>query len=131
MKLFAKVIGILGLFIGLLSLTPLKGGDGLLLGIFQVNTQLQALIHLVTGAAAIWFITRSDQYNLSKFVKVTGIFYTLLALFGIGGLAQGVASYSSIAGVIYVNLPTELLHLVIGIWGIYAGFIAKPEGVLL
>ena len=89
--------------------------DGMLLGIFEVNT-LHNIVHLATGLVAFW--AASTAANSRLFFKIFGLVYALVTILGftMGG---------NILGLIMVNLADNLLHVAITAVALYAGFRMK------
>ena len=106
-KVYAQVVGIVLLLIGVVGLFT-----GKLLG--ANTTTLHNLIHLVSGAIGAYTGFSGSGYRV--FAQVFGVVYTLVALIGF-------ASPGALGGLgIPVNTSYNLVHLVIGLWGIWAGF---------
>ncbi len=115
---FAIVFAIIGLAAFVPALAPANADGQLLLGIFQINT-VQTYIHLLSAVAAGVAVV-GGLYYASMYLKVFGVVYALVALWGLpgfGGTFDGV-----LFGLIHVNLPTELLHIAIAAVALYAGF---------
>jgi hypothetical protein len=115
--------GILYLLIGLLGFVPGitvptdQPGQGLLLGIFAVNT-IHNLIHLAAGAVLVWGgLTPSFISTVNKVMAV--VFLLLVPLSLIAPIAEGVA----------INGPDTLLPLVSALLTGYLGFIAGRDRV--
>ncbi len=106
-KVYAQVVGIVLLLGGVVGLFTSK-----LLG---ANTAtLHNLIHLVSGAIGAYTGFSGSGYRV--FAQVFGVVYTLVALIGF-------ASPGTLGGLgVPVNTSYNLVHLVIGLWGMWAGF---------
>lgn len=112
--LFA-VIGVAGL---VPALAPTNEHGQLLLGIFQINT-VQTYIHLLSAVAAGAALA-GGTYYANTYLKVFGIVYALVALWGLPGFT---GAYDGVLfGLIHVNAATEVLHVVIAALALYAGF---------
>ncbi len=109
----AWIVGIVLVVVGILGFVPGVTNDGLLLGIFQVDT-MHNIVHLLTGALAIIAAMGSGAYA-SLFFKVFGVVYALVA---VAGLAMG----SPILGLISANMADHILHIVLAVLFLYAGF---------
>jgi hypothetical protein len=96
------LVGILGFF-----MDPV-------LGIFAANTLLN-LIHTVSGLLAMFLGMRSE-WGAKLFAKVFGVVYALLAVLGL------VLSGDKILGVLTVNLAGDILHAVLALVFLFAGF---------
>lgn len=121
--IFAAVFLIIGVAGFIPALAPANHDGQLLLGIFQVNT-MQSVIHIITAVAAFAAFLGGSYYAATYF-KVFGVVYALVALWGFPGFAQ---TFDGVLfGLIHVNLATELLHIVIAVVSLYAGFAMKSE----
>lgn len=106
-KVFAQVVGIVLLLIGIIGLFT-----GTLLG--ARTTVVHNLIHLVSGAIGAYTGFTGSGYR--SFAQIFGIVYTLVAV--IGFAAPGTLGSLGVP----VNTLYNLVHLIIGVWGIWAGF---------
>lgn len=114
LKTIAIVFGILIFLAGVLGFFPQFTPDGMLLGIFHVNT-LHNIIHIATGIVA--FLCGMCCSNSARwFFKIFGIVYTLVALLGFyyGDVP--------ILGLIANNFADTILHLIIGVGSLILGF---------
>lgn len=127
MRTYTLVVGILFLVIGLAglvpALAPVNEHGQLLLGIFQIN-KAQSLVHILTGLLALGALMAASGYYLSTYVRVFAVVYTLVALWGYAVFTTGYSD-SVLFGYIHVNLATELVHIAVGLWGLYVGFFQK------
>src|SRR5687767_13110869 len=104
-------IGVLG-FIPGITVPAGPPGQGLLLGIFAVNT-IHNIVHLIAGAVLIW--GGLSAANVTTANKVMAVVFALLVPVSlIAPLAEGVA----------INLPDTLLHIVSALLTGYVGFFA-------
>ncbi len=110
-QLLAKIFAVVFIAIGILGFVPGITVDGMLLGIFQVNA-LHNIVHILTGLVAIWGATSASNARL--YFKVFGVVYLIVTILG---LATG-----SVLGLIGINLADNLLHIVITVVALYAGF---------
>jgi hypothetical protein len=93
------LIGVLGFIPGITVPNGEKAGQGLLLGIFAVNT-IHNLAHLVLGAALVWAATTGDMVRMvSRGLAV--VFAILVVGSVIAPIVEGVA----------INPPDTALHL--------------------
>jgi hypothetical protein len=106
-KVYAQVVGIVLLLIGIVGLF-----SATLLGVR--TTVLHNLIHLVSGAIGAYTGFTGSGYR--AFAQIFGIVYALVGL--IGFATPGTLSNLGVE----VNTTYNLIHLVIGVWGLYAGF---------
>jgi hypothetical protein len=109
--MLAKLFGVVFVLIGVLGFVPGITSDGILLGILEVDA-LHNSIHLLTGVVALI----ASMHGMSRiFFKVFGAVYALVAVLGfmMGG---------SILDLIHTNMADNLLHAVIAVVALYAGF---------
>lgn len=111
----AKLFAVVFILVGILGFVPGVTSGGMLLGIFEVNA-LHNIIHLATGLIALW--AASSTTNARLFFKVFGLVYALVT-------ALGFVMAGDVLGLIMVNFADNLLHLVISVVALYAGFMAK------
>lgn len=112
-KKIAWIFGIVLVLVGILGFVPGVANNGLLLGIFQVDT-MHNIIHLATGILAIAAAMGSGAYA-SLYFKVFGVVYALVALVG---FVQG----STVLGLISINMADNLLHTAIAALALWVGF---------
>lgn len=129
-KTYTQVLGVFFLVIGLAAfvsaIAPVNDHGMLLFGIFQVNPA-QNLIHILSGIVALATVMLAKDYYISTYVKVFGVVYALVAIWGLPGLT---GSFDGVLfGLIHVNVATELLHIAIGAVGVYLGFFANKAAV--
>ena len=105
------VLGIVYVAIGILGFVPGITSDGLLLGIFAVNT-LHNIAHLVLGAALIWG---------SVSPMITTVNKAMAVVFGVLVIASFVAP---IIEQLPLNPPDTILHLASAALTAYLGFFA-------
>ena len=116
----AWIFGIVFIVVGVGGFVPgLTSVDGLLLGIFQVDG-LHNIIHLLSGILAIGAAWGTGMYARLYF-KVFGVVYALVTVVG---FLQG----DTVLGLIMVNMADNLLHLVIAVVALWAGFGMKSSG---
>lgn len=113
----AWVFGIVLLLIGVLGFVPGITTDNLLLGIFHVD-MLHSIIHIVSGLAAL--AAAWGMYSTRLYFQVFGVIYALVTILG---FVQG----DSVLGLFGVNMADNVLHLVIAVVALWAGFFAKAE----
>lgn len=106
-------VGIVLTAVGVLGFVPGITTDGMLLGIFEVDT-VHNLIHLATGVVAL-LAAMGMGLSTSLFFKVFGVVYALVAVLG---LVMG----SPILGLVNANMADHVLHLVLAAVFLYAGF---------
>ena len=120
LKTMAMVFGVVLLVVGALGFVPgVTNSDGLLFGIFHVNT-LHNIIHLVSGAAALY--AGMTSFSASKmYFQIFGVIYLLVAILGF------FYNDADILGVLANNMADIWLHVVIAVVALYLGFATKEE----
>lgn len=112
-----KITFAFGLFyvaIGILGFVPGITSNGLLLGIFAVNT-LHNITHLVIGALLVWG---------SRSAMVTTVNKAMAVVFAILVVGSFIAP---IVEQVPLNPPDTALHLASLLLTGYLGFVAKPS----
>ena len=115
-KMYAYVFGIAFVVAGVLGFVPYVVMDGYLFGLFMVGT-VHNIIHLVTGAVALYVTTKVEYAKL--FFKVFGVIYAVVAFVG---FVNGGDVY-----VMHVNAADNYLHVVVALVALYVGFVKKEE----
>jgi hypothetical protein len=116
----AWVFGIVFIIIGILGFIPSLVPGGLLLGIFSVDA-MHNVVHLISGILAIGAAWSSASYSRLYF-KVFGVVYALVTIIG---FVQG----DTILGLMMINTADNVLHLVIAVVALWAGFgMKEPMG---
>lgn len=123
LKKAALVFGAVFLLIGVLGFVPAfapkdAAGMPLLLGIFMVGA-IHNIIHLASGAAALYAGTTSEAYAKLYF-RVFGVVYAVVTLVGF-------VQKDSVLGLIHVNMADNLLHLAIAVVTLTLGFVVKNK----
>lgn len=118
LKTMAKVFGYVLLLVGILGFIPGITNDGQLLGIFSVNP-LHNIIHLITGAIALYAGMASDNKAAKMYFQVFGVIYALVAILGF------VVGDGNILGIVANNAADTWLHVVIALVSLYLGFFTK------
>jgi hypothetical protein len=117
LTLVAKVWGWIFVAVGVLGFIPAFTPEGHLLGLFHVNAA-HNLIHLLTGAAALWAgYTRPHAAKL--YFLWFGIVYGVVAILGF------IAGDKPLLGLVANNIADAWLHLGIGAVSIGLGLV--PE----
>ena len=111
----AWIFGIVVLVVGVLGFVPGITSDGMLLGIFQVDT-MHNIVHILTGVLAIAAAMGTGSYARLYF-KVFGVVYALIAVLGF-------VMSDNVMGMM-MNMMDHLLHLVIAAFALYVGFAMK------
>jgi len=119
-KTLATVFGVVLLLIGILGFIPGVTNDSdMLLGVFHVNA-VHNIIHLLSGAIALYAGMTSAAYAKTYF-KVFGVIYALVAILGF------VYGDKDVLGFIASNAADTWLHVVIAVVALYAGFVGGEE----
>lgn len=121
-KSAALVFGLAFLAVGILGFVPAVTKDGMLLGIFHVNTA-HNLVHLASGAAALLAgLTSSGAARV--YFRVFGVIYALVAVLG---LIQG---DTPLLGLIANNMADVWLHFGIATLALILGFVGRDTPAL-
>lgn len=112
-KQWANIFGWVLLVIGVLGFVPGITSGGNLLGIFAVDG-LHNIVHIVTGALAIW-MARQGEDSAKMYFKIFGVIYAVITILGF-------ISGNYILGYISANMADNILHLVIAALALYLGF---------
>jgi hypothetical protein len=113
-RMITQVFGVVLLLVGVLGFVPALTPDGKLLGIFQVDF-LHNLVHIVSGAAALYLAMSMGEKGAVLFGKVFSVVYGLVTVLGLlTGNALGVA--------IPVNLADNGLHIALTAVFAYVGY---------
>ncbi|HWQ14815.1 MAG TPA: hypothetical protein VNL77_18595 [Roseiflexaceae bacterium] len=115
-KLYCQVTGVVLLLVGVLGIVW-PGIAGLL----SINEPAEIAVHLLTGALASYAGFSGGYGRLALlYAKVFGVIYILLAI--VGFIFQG----QELLGLLHFDLGCNLVHLVLGIWGVAAGYLLRP-----
>lgn len=110
-KTYCQVAGVLLLVLGVAGLL----GIGIP-GFLSVNEPTEIAVHFITGALAAWAGFTAGGYSsfAKTYAQVFGVVYLLLGVVGFFApdLPLG----------IHLDLGCNLAHVVLGVWGIYVGF---------
>jgi hypothetical protein len=110
----AQLFGIVFLLIGILGFVPGATPNGMLLGVFPVNT-LHNVVHLLFG---VWGLMSARSFSGAvTYGKVGGIIYMFLAVLGFLS--------PNPMGLIPIGGADVWLHGVLGIALAFVGFTAK------
>ena len=103
-------VGILG-FIGVLGPTP----DRSIFGDMWWFDNAENVAHTVLGIVALLAVTMMKDAGMHKMlVLAVGAFALLVGLYNLGGEV-------TLAGANLESPADTILHLVVGVWGLYAG----------
>ena len=118
LKNLGWIFGIVMLLVGILGYIPAVAPNGLLFGLFMVDG-IHNIIHLLTGIVAILAVMGSANY-LRLYFQVFGVVYAIVTVVG---FIQG----DNVLGIIMVNMADNVLHLVIAVVALWAGFGMKDS----
>jgi hypothetical protein len=108
------LVGILGFVPGITAPSSAPG-QGLLLGIFAVNT-LHNLVHILAGAVLVWAgMSPAMVHSVNKVLAI--VFALLVVVSFLAPIAEGVA----------INLPDTGLHLLSALVTGYVGFMGGSK----
>lgn len=113
LKKALMVLGVVFLLVGVLGFF-----NNPILGYFHVNL-LHNLVHLISGALALYFSTRSDS-AAKQFSIVFGIVYLLVAVLGF--VAPSLAM-----NLLAIDSADNYLHILLGLVFLVLGFTAKSQ----
>lgn len=111
-KMYALVVGVVLLLVGIVGFFV---GEGTLLGLGF--TMQHNVIHLLTGAIGMWAGMSKSANAPRMFALIFGAIYTIVA---IAGFALGGEDLYGIP--LKLNAAYNLIHLIIGVLGLLAGF---------
>lgn len=110
-RFIAVLFGIGFIFAGVAGFLPSFTPNGLLFGIFEVNS-MHNIVHLVSGVIAIMAAT--SHYFSRLFFQVFGVIYSIVAILG---FARGGDLF-----IMHANMADNFLHLGIGVIALLLGF---------
>jgi len=110
-RFIAVLFGIGFIFAGVAGFLPSFNPNGMLFGMFEVNT-MHNIVHLVSGVIAIMAATSHRFSRL--FFQVFGVVYSIVAIVG---FARG-----GDLMLMHVNMADNFLHLGIGVIALLIGF---------
>lgn len=115
-RLYCQVTGVVLLLVGVLGF--IWAGVPQLL---SINEPAEIAVHLITGALAAYAGFSRDAYSRLAllYARVFGIVYLALGLVGF--------VIPDLAGLIHFDLGCNLVHLVLGVWGIAAGYLVRQQ----
>lgn len=118
-KKLAVVFGIIFVLVGILGFipNPLVGATGL----FETDT-LHNLVHLLIGVILL-IVAMSAPAASALWLKIFGVVYLLLAVLGFLLIPGG----GVLLGLVITNTADHLLHLVLGVVLLAAGFMSSSS----
>ena len=113
-RLYCQVTGIVLLLLGVLGV--LQFG---IPGFLSINEPVEIALHFLTGALATYAGFSGASYGRAAvlYARVFGIVYLILCI--------GFFVPDLLPGLIHFDLGCNLVHLVLAVWGIYAGYFAR------
>ena len=119
-KSYAIVIGAVLTLVGILGFV--RGQAGMtMMGMSLQFSLIHNLIHLVSGLAGLALGFASGGKNARVFAQIFGVVYTLVALLGF------VNAPGFVITMLNLNTGYNLIHLVVGLLGLLAGFAAPGQ----
>src|SRR5689334_7539542 len=106
LRAIAIFFGLIFIVLGVLGFIPALAPNGMLFGAFLVNA-MHNIVHLLTGAVAIWVGATSAEGS-KVFFQVFGVVYVLVAILGFG------YGDKPLLGIVANNAADAWLHLLIG-----------------
>jgi hypothetical protein len=116
-KTLAIVFGIVFVLVGILGWVPNPlVGQG---AIFETN-MVHDIVHLVFGLILLAIAFAASKQS-ALWLKILGVVYLLIAVLGLVLVPDG----GDLLGLVTTNMADHLLHVVLGIVLLVAGFVAK------
>lgn len=119
-KQFLTVGGIILLLLGILGYI-LQGGE--ILGRAWYLTTGENIAHIVLGVAAlavVYWTKAPSQRLLTQVVAVVALFFAIYGFYVAGNLSPNTFGVANLE-----NPYDNLLHLIVGVWAVYAGWFSK------
>ena len=118
-RLYCRIAGVILLILGVLGLLQFQ-----IPGVLTFNEPGEIALHLILGALSCFAGFSGGTYGgfATTYAKVFGIVY--LALGALGFIYADI-----LPGLIHLDTGCNFVHLVLGLWGIWAGFFAYVEVV--
>ena len=114
MKKWATIIGALFLVAGIAGFIPALCPNGLLLGLFAVDT-MHNIVHIASGLAALGLAAVSENACRNYF-RIFGTVYALVTLMGFFGARDGMVMGMA------MNMADNFLHLGLSALLLWLGF---------
>ena len=118
-KTFSQVIGVVLLVVGILGF--LMGGEQMFLGLIMFSTT-HNIVHLLSGAVLAYLGFKGSESSQRAGAQIFGVVYGLVTLLGLLGVGGG----NPFGLMLHLNGAYNIIHLVIAVFGLYAGFAKKP-----
>lgn len=120
LRILAILFGIGFIFAGVAGFLPEFMPNGLLLGMFAVDT-MQNLFHIITGVLAIM---AAISYRYARlFFQVFGIVYALMTI--VGFFWKGDLGFMMMP----LNLADNIFHLIVTLVALYLGFFLHRDRI--
>lgn len=119
-KQFLTVGGIILLLLGILGYI-LPGGE--ILGRAWYLISGENIAHLLLGVVAlavVYWTKASSQRLLTQVVAIIALFFAIYGFYVAGNLSPNTFGVANLE-----NPYDNLLHLVVGVWAVYAGWFSK------
>lgn len=119
-RLYCQVTGVVLLVVGVLGIVY---QGALVPGLLSVHEPGEIALHLVLGAASTFVgFTKGDYGNKALlYAKVFGPVYIVLGVLGF-------IVPTILSPIISLDLGCNVVHLVLGAWGSWAGYAAQTPG---
>jgi hypothetical protein len=112
-RLYCRIVGPVLLVVGVLGVVQFG-----IPGFLSINEPVEIGLHFLTGALATYAgFSRGYGRAAVLYARVFGIVYLILCL--------GFFIPDLIPGLVHFDLGCNLVHLVLAVWGIYAGYFAR------
>ena len=117
-KLYCQITGIILLIVGVLGIVGYE-----IKGFLSISEPAEIGLHLILGA-----LSTLAGFNGGEYSRIA-LWYA--RVFGLVYLALGIAGFAVTGGNLFLGIHLDLgcniVHLALGVWGIYAGFFAGQE----
>jgi hypothetical protein len=113
-KTYCQVAGVLLLVLGVAGVL----GIGIP-GFLSVSEPTEIALHFITGGLAAWAGFTAGGYSsfAKTYAQVFGVIYLVLGVIGF------IAPELPLG--IHLDLACNLAHVILGVWGVYVGFMAR------
>ncbi len=116
MKAAAIIAGILFILLGAAGFVPALCPGGLLFGVLTVN-EIQSIVYVATGVLGL-LLGFGGEASGRTFFRIFGVVYALIAILGfahVNGASLGIE----------MNMPDNVLHVLLAVIGLAVGFIHR------
>ena len=115
-KGYAVVVGAVLTLVGILGFVK---GDTPFMGLEFTTTH--NAVHLITGLIGLVAGLSGGGKGSRAFAQVFGVIYTLVAILGFASVP------ASLVTALHLNTPYNVIHLVVGLLGLLAGFTGEKQ----